>query len=159
MSKSTRAQSSSASTAPTTLRDSARPLDTLGFEPDADDIPSHTAPYKAFDWVAADVSTMDPASTMLRELINDTINVCSGVSLALRMIEQCNSVADFSPELVTLSDGTSFEQADVPDLNPGDCAALGALAATATALLVDKAHGHANALRNWSKSRATRTGH
>ena len=144
----------------TPLRASAKPITREASAPtgDDDELPTHTDPFQAFDWVGLgdDAGQLSPAESSLRSLVNDTINVCSGVALTLRILEQCSAVGELSPELVRFSDGSEMEQPEVPYLSPGQCSELGAMAATASALLVDQAHRHAQWLREMAQRKARR---
>lgn len=143
MSKSPRAAAGDCAASTIPLRASAKPLNPSTFPPEPGDIPAHTAPFQPFDWLDG----VDHVDSGTRALVNDTINVCTGVALVLRMIEQINVAGDLSPEVVMLSDGTCLEQPDMPYLDPNDCTALSSLAATAVSLLADRAHQYANNLR------------
>lgn len=127
------------------LRASAKPLNPSAFPAEPGDIPAHTPPFQAFDWLDG----VDHVDAATRALVNDTINVCTGVSLVLRMIEKIGVDNDLDdPEgVVMLSDGTCAEQPYMPYLDPNDCAALSSLAATAVSLLADRAHLYAHNLR------------
>jgi hypothetical protein len=146
MSKSPRAASGASTPTKTTLRASAKPLDAgaFGAAPEPGEIPPHTEPFKAFDWMP-EGGRVDPAT---RALVNDAINICTGAALALRIVEQCQMVGDFSPVDVVLADGLAVEQPDAPYLSPGDCAALSAFAAAALGLLADRAHLFASTVRS-----------
>jgi hypothetical protein len=155
MSKATRAQTTSGATpTPTTLRPSAQPLNPAPQQDDPDAIPAHTEPFKAFDWID-DLPQVDP---LTRALVNDTINVCTGVALVLRIVERIEVDADFSPESVTLSDGTELDQPVAPFLSANDCAALRSLAAASANMLTDRAHAYADDLRRRGRMQANRAG-
>jgi hypothetical protein len=150
MSKATRAPAASK----TTLRPSAQPLNPAPQQDDPDAIPAHTDPFKAFDWIN-DLPQVDP---LTRALVNDTINVCTGVALVLRIVERIEVDADLSPEAVTLSDGTELDQPVAPFLSPGDCAALRSLAAASAHMLTDRAHAYADDLRRRGRLQANLAG-
>jgi hypothetical protein len=150
MSKSTRAPAASK----TTLRPSAQPLNPAPQQDDPDAIPAHTDPFKAFDWID-DLPQVDP---LTRALVNDTINVCTGVALVLRIVERIEVDADLSPEAVTLSDGTELDQPVVPFLNSNDCAALRSLAAASVHMLTDRAHAYADDLRRRGRLQVSSAG-
>lgn len=140
-------------TKPTTLRASAKPLNASATQPEPGEMPAHTEPFKAFDWMDG-ADHVDPAT---RSLVNDAINISRGVSLVLRMVEQCSMAGDFSPQVVVLEDGLAVEQPDAPYLNPDECAALTSFAATAAALLHDRAHEVGDMLRRSVRVTAERT--
>ena len=142
MSKSTRAAAGAQSIP---LRASAKPLNPSAVPPERGDLPAHTPPFQAFDWLDG----VDHVDAGTRALVNDTINVCTGVALVLRMIKKIGVDNDLDdPEgVVMLSDGTCAEQPYMPYLDPNDCAALSSLAATAVSLLADRAHLYAHNLR------------
>jgi hypothetical protein len=150
MSKTTRAPAASK----TTLRASAKPLNPAPQQDDPDAVPAHTEPFKAFDWID-DLPQVDP---LTRALVNDTINVCTGVALVLRIVERIEVDADLSPEAVTLSDGTELDQPVVPFLNANDCAALRSLAAASAHMLTDRAHAYADDLRRRGRLQVSHAG-
>lgn len=149
MSKAT-AATKTGKTTPITLRPSAQPLDgehhiTAG---DAD-VPPHVEPFRPFDWTGGEPGAAVARTRegqMLRELVNNCINILPGAVLCLRIAEQCAIVGDFDPEAVEIEGGIALEQPAVPYLQPNDCAALQSLVATALDLLVADAHTKAAAL-------------
>lgn len=153
MSKTTRATTSQGADTPTItrLRPSARPLNgshqvCLG----EGDIPAHVAPFQAFDWTAGGDGLQKPESPdrrMLREVLNNTINIVSGAVLCLRIAEHCNSVGELSPQMVTTDDGLHLEQPEAPYLSVGEAAQLQTMVATALDLLLNDAHMKTNLMR------------
>jgi len=150
MSKTTRAPAASK----TTLRASAKPLNPAPQQDDPDAVPAHTEPFKAFDWID-DLPQVDP---LTRALVNDTINVCTGVALVLRIVERIEVDADLSPEAVTLSDGTELDQPVAPFLSVNDCAALRSLASASVHMLTDRAHAYADDLRRRGRLQVSSAG-
>jgi hypothetical protein len=115
-------------TTPTTLLASAK---ALSGRPDASkgdaDVPPHVAPFKPFDWTAGGDAPGKPISrdgVLLREVLNNTINIVTGAVLCLRIVEQCNLVGETGPGLVDVGDGLLLEQPSAPYLNVSDCAML-----------------------------------
>jgi hypothetical protein len=153
MSKSTRAAAGASASSKNTLRASAKPLNPAPQSDEPDTLPAHTEPFKAFDWIE-DVPGVDP---LTRSLVNDTINVCTGLALVLRIIERVEVDGDLSPEVFEFSDGTAGEQPIAPFLDPNDCAALRSLAAAAADMLTNRAHAYADDLRRRGRMQATRT--
>jgi len=150
MSKSTAATKAGKPTI-TTLRASAQPLDGKHHFTSGDaDVPAHVAPFKPFEWTDSGDAPRPTAGEafMLRDLINNTINIVTGAVLCLRIVEQCASVGDFSPQTVELEDGTLLEQPDAPYLDVVDSAALQSMVCSMLTLLANDAHNKAGLLRS-----------
>lgn len=153
MSKTTRATTSHGADTPTItrLRPSARPLNgSHQASLDEDDIPAHVAPFQAFDWTASGEPPVQPDTPdrrMLREVLNNTINIVSGAVLCLRIAEHCNSVGELSPQMVTTDDGLHLEQPEAPYLSVGEAAQLQTMVATALDLLLNDVHMKTHLMR------------
>lgn len=146
MSSSTAAQ---AGNTPTTLRPSAHPLSGTpepGLVGDID-VPPHVEPFAPFDWTGGDAQSSSPEGALLRELLNNTINIVTGAVLCLRIADHCAMVGDLSPQTVELEDGTLLEQPDAPYLGVSDCAALQSMVSATLSLLVNDAHQKVGCLR------------